>query len=81
MESDKFMLASDGLRIDVYRSVDHTSISRHDTKVISGANEGVIDKLRQHLNTDYLDSSPCVAHSFALVGSGASLRVKRNRTI
>ena len=68
-------------RLQVSLPLSRLVTSRHDIKAISGANEGVIAKLRHHLKTDCLESSPCVAHSFALVGSDASLRVKRKRMI
>jgi hypothetical protein len=38
-------------------------------KIILGIHEGVIARLRDYLDSDYLELNTCVAHSFALVGS------------
>ncbi|CAF5131206.1 unnamed protein product, partial [Rotaria sp. Silwood1] len=47
-------------------------LSTDNASTFTGANEGVIAKLRNQLSIDYLELNTCVAHSFALVGSQAS---------
>ncbi|CAF0828501.1 unnamed protein product [Rotaria sordida] len=42
--------------------------------------EGVIAKLKRHLSAEWLESTPCVAHSFALVGGEASYLQKSIHT-
>ncbi|CAF4227713.1 unnamed protein product [Rotaria sordida] len=45
----------------------------------TGIHEGVIAKLKRHLSAEWLASTPCVAHSFALVGGEASYLQKSIR--
>ncbi|CAF3470297.1 unnamed protein product [Rotaria sp. Silwood1] len=57
-------------------------LSTDNASTFTGANEGVIAKLRNQLSIDYLELNTCVAHSFALVGSQASYNSKtRNNKI
>ncbi|CAF3501980.1 unnamed protein product [Rotaria sp. Silwood1] len=51
-------------------------LSTDNASTFTGANEGVIAKLRNQLSIDYLELNTCVAHSFALVGSQASYNSK-----
>ena len=37
-----------------------------------GVHNGVVEKLRQKLNAKWIESSPCAAHTFSLVGSQAA---------
>ncbi|CAF1116382.1 unnamed protein product, partial [Rotaria magnacalcarata] len=38
----------------------------------TGVNNGVVEKLRQKLDANWIESSPCAAHTFSLVGSQAA---------
>jgi hypothetical protein len=39
---------------------------------VLGVDEGVIAQLRRYLKSGFLENNTCVAHSFALAGSGAA---------
>ena len=45
-----------------------------------GVHEGVVAKLKQRYSIEYIESSPCMAHSFALVGSQAAYIAKAQST-
>lgn len=45
-----------------------------------GVHEGVVAKLKQRYSIEYIESSPCMAHSFALVGSQAAYTSKARST-
>ena len=51
-------------------SISYNSFRQHNKKSL-GVHEGVVAKLKQRYSIEYIESSPCVAHSFALVGSQA----------
>ena len=40
--------------------------------VTLGVHKGVIAKLKRYLGAEWLESSPCVAHTFSLAGSEAA---------
>ncbi len=45
-----------------------------------GIHEGVVAKVKQRYSIEYIESSPCMAHSFALVGSQAAYTSKAQST-
>ncbi|CAF3165477.1 unnamed protein product [Rotaria sp. Silwood2] len=54
-------------------------IASDNASTFTGIHEGVIAKLKQLFSIEYIESSPCMAHSFALVGSQAAYTSKAQK--